>query len=149
MSVQNIDGDGCRILGRITNNERRSAEFNKLLSMAGLPLLDGFFMASATSQLWHDLWFAVSFGLTGLSGAGCVTIAMRLKGCRSAKACQILVIYLLVLMGSMVEVLVLPVLQSMISPVHYYLTALFLFGMALTFTGIPLLQNICKLFGLL
>src|SRR5947208_1307333 len=100
------DSDGYysnKKLFRIFSNQ----DLKNLLALAGLPLLDGFFMVSAGSQFWLDPFYALSFGFTALSGAGCVSAAMVLKQSLRVKIVQVLVIYACILLGCFLEVLTL------------------------------------------
>ncbi len=143
MNQKDSDGYFYKKLLRIFSNQ----DFKTLLALAGLPLLDGFFIVSAGSQLWLDPFFAVSFGVTALSGAGCVGAAMALKQSLRAKVAQVLLVYALVLLGCVLEVLTLPILCSAIPDYLFFLTALFLFGLGMCYSGFTFLQKCNGWFG--
>jgi hypothetical protein len=126
---------------------RSDEGIKNLVSLAGLPLLDGFFIVSAGSKLWLDPFYVVSFGFTALSGAGCIGTVMALKQSLKSKILLVLLLYGFILFGCFLEILTLPILRSVIPSYLFYLTAVFLFGLSMVYSGITFLQKCNGLFG--
>ena len=70
-----------------------SVAVRRLLVMASLPVLDGFFISFLATGLWQDPGQALAFGLTAFSGGACVVAAMRLEGSLRERFVKALAVY--------------------------------------------------------
>lgn len=130
--------------------ERRpvfSPEAINLLTLAGLPLIDGFFLAFLGTGLWRNLGQAVAFGLTAFSGAGCVVAAMQLRGSLAQRLRQALAIYALVGAGAMTVAALQPVFQSLLPANLALFTGIFLIGLGLWISDLRIARRIASWIG--
>lgn len=126
---------------------RLSDELKKLLIMAGLPLLDGFFLSFLATDMWRDAWRSAAFGLTAFSGAGCVIAAMRLKGGIMLRAIQVLLVYSIVGIGAFLISLARPFFINLLPANLYLFTGIFLIGLGLWMTDMKFLRKVAVWMG--
>lgn len=118
-----------------------------LLILAGLPLIDGFFLAFLATGLWRDPWRATAFGLTAFSGAGCVIAAMRLEGSPVKRFVRVLGVYAVITVGASTISLAQPLFQSLLPPNLHLFTSIFLIGLGLSISGVPCLRRVAFWLG--
>lgn len=122
-------------------------ETQRLLTLAALPLIDGFFLVFLTTGLWEEPWQAVVFGLTAFSGAGCFAAATQLTGTLKYRVKQVVMVYSLVVIGALFVSLTQPIFESLLpSNVHLF-TAVFLIGLGLYLSGVRVMRKVAKFLG--
>lgn len=124
-----------------------SPEAGTLLTLAGLPLIDGFFLAFLGTGLWHDLGQAAAFGLTAFSGAGCVVAAAQLRGSLGRRLGQVLLVYALVGAGAFSVAALQPIFQSLLPANLALFTGVFLIGLGLWISGLSRARRIAAWLG--
>jgi|GEM_PF-2372318 len=124
-----------------------SREGMHLLMLAGLPLIDGFYLAFLATDLWQDPWRALTFGLTAFSGAGCVSTSVQLPGSFWARIAQVVEVYIVVGVGALVVGAARPFFADLL-PINLYLfTGVFLVGLGFWITEVPILRRVALWMG--
>jgi hypothetical protein len=118
-----------------------------LLTLAGLPLIDGFFLAFLGAGLWRDLGHAAAFGLTAFSGAGCVVAASQLRGSLGQRIGQVLAVYALVGAGAVIVTALQPIFQSLLPANLALFTGVFLIGLGLWISGLRRARQVASWIG--
>lgn len=114
----------------------------RLLVMAMLPVIDGYFISFLSTGLWRDMGQALAFGMTAFSGGACVAAAMLLPGSLRARLLQVLGIYAGLAVLILVATAFQPVLAQIIPANLSLFTSVFLIGLGLYTTGVPLLKRV-------
>lgn len=124
-----------------------SEEAKYLLVVAGLPLLDGYFLAFLAGNMWSDFWKVVGFGLTAFSGAACILTAMKMRGNLPHRLVQVSLVYLVVAFAAIFIASASNILSKIVPENISVFTALFLLGLAFTFTGNKFLAKVADFIG--
>lgn len=124
-----------------------SPALRRLLTMAVLPVVDGFFIAFLQTGMWRDMGQAAVFGMTAFSGGACVIAAMELKGRWFARLAQVAVVYAVLAVSALTIASLQPVFTQALPDNLYLFTGVFLLGLGLHATGAPLLQRIAMWTG--
>jgi len=114
----------------------------RLLLMAGLPLLDGVFAGALAGGTLTGPLAALNFGALVFSGAGCFVAAFNLEGGLLQKLISVLRVYCgIILPGALLTAFLLPVVHSLVLPQFNLFSALVLWGLALQLLGVPLVPQ--------
>lgn len=119
----------------------------RLLTLAALPLIDGFFLVFLSTDMWQEPWQAIAFGFTALSGAGCFATATRLSGSWVRRLTKVVIVYILVATGAICISLAQPIFESLLPANIHLFTAVFLIGLGLDMSGVGALARIAKVLG--
>jgi hypothetical protein len=134
--------------GESNHREHLGPEFWNLCMLSALPLLDGYFLAFLTSDLWKDWRNALAFGLTAFSGGGCVYVAMNLRGTVKQRIAQVVSVYIGLALGALMVSLARPFFESFLPDNVHLFTAMLLLGLGLCISGVPWLRRIAQWAGL-
>lgn len=130
-----------------TNKNFLSEESRHLLKVAGLPLLDGYFLAFLVGSMWIDLWHCVVFGLTAFSGAASILTAMKMNGKISRRILEVCWVYIIICASALAITAFRETMISLTPENIKVFTALFLFGLGLQITGNGLLGKVAYEIG--
>jgi hypothetical protein len=122
-------------------------EPRNLLALVTLPLRDGFFLTNFASGLGNDLSNALAFGSIAFSGPACIIAAMQLKGSALQRISVLSLIYIVVGVVAFAESMAQPVFASFLPPNLHLFSGVFLLGLALWTSGIPILRRIAGWLG--
>lgn len=90
---------------------------------------------------------AFAFGLTTLSGTGCVILAIKIKGSLWKRCKEVLVVYTIIGIGMLLEACAQPLFITMLPDNLYLFTGIFLIGLGFWLSGVQRLQNIATRVG--
>lgn len=122
-------------------------EARRLLTMAGLPLIDGFFLAFLLTGLWQKPGQALAFGLTAFSGAACFVAAMQLPGSFRQRLGWVTGVYALIGLGALAVSTAQPFFASILPENLQLFTGLFLLGLGLWISGVGGLRRVASWMG--
>lgn len=126
---------------------RIPAEARRLLTMAGLPLVDGFFLAFLLTGLWQEPGQALAFGLTAFSGAACFVAAMQLPGTWRQRLGWVIGVYALIGLAALLIAAAQPFFASILPENLHLFTGLFLIGLGLWISEVPSLRRVAGWLG--
>lgn len=125
-----------------------TADVAKLATLAGLPLIDGYYLGFLASDAWQDYVKAATFGLTAFSGAGCLIVATQLQGSPLKRVTKLVLVYLLIGLAAFGISLARSLFTSLIPQMLLTpFTSIFLIGLGFSLSGIPMLRRIAEGFG--
>ncbi len=121
----------------------------RLLKMATLPLLDGFYVSMLGSGQLDNVWTAIQFGCVAFSGGACIAAVAEDRADWRYKLFYIFFVYMLVSVSATVMAIFKPQMQAIFPDNLHFLTASFLIALAFAISGWKLpfkLDNIfnCK-----
>lgn len=106
-----------------------------LVQMAGLPLVDGYYLVALATGLLADPVEAVIFGITAFSGGGCIGAVVCSNASNTTKVKGILALYAGIGIVALGFALMHGFWASIMIPGFSILTALFLLSLGLTLAG--------------
>src|SRR3989442_5238235 len=119
----------------------------RLLILAGLPLVDGYFLFYLRSEPFRGMLGAIIFGLTAFSGAGCLAAAISLGGSGRGRLRQISKLYLVIALGAFTIFSQQGLVSSILSRANgtwRVASGIFLVGLGFETTEMPPLQAIAR-----
>jgi len=126
---------------------RTPIEARRLLTLAGLPLIDGFFLSFLLTGLWQEPGQALALGLVAFSGAGCFIAAMQLPGSFRQRLGWVTGVYVLIGLGALAISTAQPFFASILPENLHLFTGVFLLGLGLWLSGVGGLRKIASGIG--
>ncbi len=124
-----------------------SEDAKRLLIVAGLPLLDGYFLTFLVGSMWTDFWRCIAFGVTAFSGAASFLTAMNLKGSLLRRIFEVCFVYTVIGLSALAITTLHNTIIKLLPANISVFTALFLLGLGLEITGNRFLGKVAYSIG--